>query len=68
MSGGIGSGEGDWRLEPISDSKLEILAYIRTDDWFVTTIHEAVPSRVHTYRAAVFNPASNSDQGSSLRW
>ena len=67
LSGGIGSGQGDWRLELTSESKLEVLAYVRTDDGFVTTMHEAVPSRIHSHRAAVFNPASNADQVSSLR-
>ena len=67
LSGGIGSGQGDWRLELTSESKLEVLAYVRTDDGFVTTMHEAVPSRIHSHRAAVFNPASNANQVSSLR-
>ena len=67
LSGGIGSGQGDWRLELSSESKLEVLAYVRTDDGFVTTMHEAVPSRIHSHRAAVFNPASNANQVSSLR-
>ena len=67
LSGGIGSGQGDWRLELGSESKLEVLAYVRTDDGFVTTMHEAVPSRIHSHRAAVFNPASNANQVSSLR-
>ena len=41
--------------------------YVRTDDGFVTTMHEAAPSRIHSHRAAVFNPASNVNQVSSLR-
>ena len=67
LSGGVGTGEGDWRLELTSESKLEVLAYVRTDDGFLTTMHEAVPSRIHAHRAAVLNPGSNVDQVSSLR-
>ena len=67
LDGAVGSGFGDWRLELTSESKIEVLAYVRTDDGFVTTMHEAVPSRIHTHRAAVFNPGSNIDQVSSLR-
>ena len=67
LSVGVGTGEGDWRLELTSESKLEVLAYVRTDDGFLTTMHEAVPSRIHAHRAAVLNPGSNVDQVSSLR-
>ena len=67
LSGGIGSGVGDWRLELTSESKLEVLAYVRSDDGFVTTMHDAVPSQIHTHRAAVFNPGSNWRQVSGLR-
>lgn len=67
LSGGIGSGKGEWRLELSSASKLEVLAYVRTDDGFVTTMHEAAPSQATSHRAAVFNPGSNVNQASSLR-
>ena len=67
LSGGIGPGEGDWRLEVTSDLKIDVLAYVRTDDGFVTTMHDAAPSLIHTHRAPTFNPGSNADQASSLR-
>ena len=67
LSGGIGSGEGDWRLEVTSDLDIDVLAYVRTDDGFVTTMHDAAPSLIHTHRAPTFNPGSNADQVSSLR-
>ena len=67
LSGGIGPGEGDWRLEVTSDLKIDVLAYVRTDDGFVTTMHDAAPSLIHTHRAPTFNPGSNADQVSSLR-
>ena len=67
LSGGIGPGEGDWRLEVTSDLKIDVLAYVRTDDGFVTTMHDAAPSMIHTHRAPTFNPGSNAEQVSSLR-
>ena len=67
LSGGIGPGEGDWRLELTSDLKIDVLAYVRTDDGFVTTMHDAAPSLIHRHRAPTFNPGSNADQVSSLR-
>ena len=67
LSGGIGPGEGDWRLEVTSDLKIDVLAYVRTDDGFVTTMHDAAPSLIHAHRAPTFNPGSNADQASSLR-
>ena len=30
LSGGIGPGEGDWRLELSSELKMDVLAYVRT--------------------------------------
>ena len=67
LSGGVGSGTGDWRLQLTSESDIEVLAYVRTDDGFVTTMHDAAPSLIHTHRVAVFNPGSNANQVSSLR-
>ena len=67
LSGALGSGFGDWRLELSSESKIDVFAYVRTDDGFVTTMHDAVPSRIHSHRIATFNPASNVNQVSSLR-
>ena len=67
LSGGIGPGEGDWRLEMTSDLDIDVLAYVRTDDGFVTTMHDAAPSLIHTHRAPTFNPGSNAEQVSSLR-
>ena len=68
---------GSWRLELFSELDIEALAYIRTPDGFVTSIHELVP-RYHRgchdrhswsseLRTAIFNPARNLAQRSSLR-
>ena len=67
LSGGIGEGDGDWRLRITSDLDIEVLAYVRTDQGFLTSMHDAAPSRIHTHRLAVFNPAVNVNQVSSLR-
>ena len=50
-----------------SDLKIDVLAYVRTDHGFVTTMHDAAPSLIHSHRAPMFNPGSNAEQVSSLR-
>lgn len=67
LSGGVGSGEGDWRLELSSDLDIEVLAYIRTTDGFLTSMHDTVPLVDNRHEVAIFNPASNRDQVSRLR-
>ena len=67
LSGGVGPGEGDWRLVLGSDLDFEVLAYIRTEDGFLTAMHDTVPMRDRTYRVATFNPGSNVSQMSRLR-
>ena len=68
LAGGVGDGDGDWRLELDTDLDIEPLAYIRTADGFVTSIHdmaaEVAPGR---YRVPIFNPGSNRSQVSLLR-
>ena len=65
---GIGSGEGgDWRLEFESSLNVEALSYIRTDDGFLSAMHDAVPTTIDGHHVALFNPASNSTQKSYLR-
>ena len=67
LSGGIGSGEGNWRMELSSTLDIEVLSYIRTSDGFLTSMHDVVPRGGSRYEVAVFNPASNSNQESRLR-
>ena len=67
LSAGVGDGVGDWRLELQSDSNIEVLAYIRTKDGFLTSMHEQVARLGDSYRVATFNPASNVNQVSTLR-
>ncbi|MCY3857611.1 MAG: hypothetical protein OXG25_01740 [Gammaproteobacteria bacterium] len=67
LSEGVGSGDGDWRLELTSESDIEVLVYVRTSDGFLTTMHDTVPGAENEYQVAIFNPASNVDQISRLR-
>ena len=64
---GLGSGEGDWRLTLSSERDIEALSYVRTDDGFVTTMHDAAPTADGAHRVAFLNPGSNYRQESHLR-
>ena len=39
---GVDDGDGDWRLELTTELDIEPLAYIRTPDGFVTSVHDVV--------------------------
>ena len=67
LSSGIGAGTGEWRLRLRSTLEIEVLAYIRTTDGFLTSVHDLVPGTADGYRVAVFNPGSNRNQVSRLR-
>ena len=67
LSEGVGAGEGDWRLRLSSSLDIEVLAYIRTDDGFLTSMHDLVPRAEADYRVAIFNPGGNANQVSRLR-
>ena len=54
---------GDWRLFVISALDVEVLSYIRTEDGFVTAMHEVAADAM----APFFNPGSNRNQRSILR-
>ena len=67
LSGSTGPGEGDWRLELSSDVNIGVLAYARTDDGFLTVLHDTVAVRDGRREVVTFNPGSNADQVSLLR-
>ena len=69
LAGRTGPGMGDWRLEFDSELDIEVSAYIRTTDGFLTAMHDlAVPEdRTGAYHVPIFNPASNTGQRSKLR-
>ncbi len=69
---GVGPGQGDWRLQIDSTVDVEALAYIRTRDGFVTSMHELVEplntaDGIFIYYIRFFNPGSNRNQVSKLR-
>ena len=69
LSSGIGAGMGDWRLEFESDLEIEVAAYVRTEDGFLTSMHDQVivEERTGAHHVPAFNPASNTRQRSMLR-
>ena len=70
LSGGVGNGRGDWRLELTTDLEIEHLAYIRTEDGFVTNMHEVAAETEagsNRYHVPFLNPGSNTTQKSKLR-
>ena len=78
LSGGVGPGNGTWWLELRSTLDVEALAYIRTSDGFLTSMHDvahpisrgtaAVPGgAAFAYELPIFNPGSNTRQVSWLR-
>ena len=64
---GVGRGTGNWRLVLDSDLNLEVLAYVRTRDGFLTAMHDTVPKPAETHLVPIFNPGSNRRQVSKLR-
>ena len=67
LSGGVGSGAGNWRLLLDSELEFEVLSYIRTGDGLLTAMHDVAPSVGGEYRVAIFNPGRNPHQVSGLR-
>ena len=68
LSGGFGNGDGDWRLKLSTTLDIEPLAYIRTEDGFVTSMHDLVAEGASMrYHVPLFNPGSNRSQISRLR-
>ena len=67
LSKGIEAGEGDWQVEFTSTLDIEVLAYIRTGDGFLTAMHDVAPSTEAGHRVVTFNPGRNAEQVSRLR-
>ena len=67
LDGATGPGVGRWRLELASPLDLEVLAYVRTEDGFVTSMHDVVPHTGDGHHVAFFNPGRNASQVSRLR-
>ena len=58
---------GSWRLHLWSALDVEVLAYVRTPDGFLTPAHGELPRAGDSLSAFLFNPRSNRAQRSSLR-
>ena len=69
LSGGVGDGEGEWRLELSADAqmRIEALAYVRTADGFLTGMNAVAPLSDGVHEVVFFNPGSNRRQVSKLR-
>ena len=67
LTGSTGAGEGDWHLAFTSEQDIEVLAYIRTTDGFLTAMRDVAPADGDIRRVAIFNPGGNKDQVSRLR-
>ena len=70
LSAGIGQGAGHWRLELTSELNVEPLAYVRTPDGFLSSMHEMAAETAegsNRYHVPFFNPASNTTKVSLLR-
>ena len=67
LDGAVGAGEGEWRLEIISGLDLEVRAYLRTADGFLTALHDRVTPGPSGHRVALFNPGRDIALASRLR-
>ena len=64
---GLGAGEGNWRLVLTSAGDVDIGAYMRFADGFLTAIHDRVAQVDGEYFVPTFNPGRNTRQVSMLR-
>ena len=67
LSGGVGSGAGNWQVVLTSTLPLDALAYVRHADGFVTSMNGLVPYNMNGHQVVFINPASNTGQVSWLR-
>ena len=69
LSGGTGAGSGDWRLRFESELEIEVGAYVRSTDGFLSAMHDfvALDGLTDSRYVTIFNPASNVNQRSRLR-
>lgn len=67
LTGSLGTGTGDWRLVVASDLELQAMAFIRTPDGFLTSMHDVGAVSGTSLQIPIFNPAQNPNQVSWLR-
>ena len=64
---GIGGGQGNWRIEMDTPLDIEPLAYVRTADGFVDSLHGVVPRRSFYHRVTLLAPDIGLPNGSAVR-
>ncbi|MCY4128882.1 MAG: spondin domain-containing protein [Gammaproteobacteria bacterium] len=68
LSGSTGQGTGAWRLTLSSeDFEFDVRAYVKYADGFLVPIQTTAPSADRVHKVAMFNPASNTNEASTLR-
>ena len=71
LTGSLGTGTGDWRLEIGTDLPIEPLAYVRAADGTLSVMHDTVRGTevagVSTFHVSIFNPSTNVTQASRIR-
>ena len=68
LEGALGPpGEGHWRLALTSALAIEALAYLRTGEGFLSSLHDVVAPTEGGHHVALFQPGGSGDQGSRLR-
>ena len=67
LSEGIGTGEGDWRLRVSTGLEVVVLAYVRTQDGFLGTLHDVVPEGEAGHRVVLFRSGRSAGGASRLR-
>lgn len=71
LESGLGDGRGWWRLQLKSSTPIFATSYVRTDDGFLTSIHDTAidigDEETLFFLIPIFNPASNRNQQSHLR-
>ena len=68
LDGALGPpGEGDWHLRVRSPLDLEVLAYARAHDGFLSSLHDVVAKRAGAYPVALFPPDGSAGWGARLR-
>ena len=61
------TGEGPWRLELASTLDIQVLSYVRTEDGFLTGMHDLAPRSASEHRVVIIKPGRNRNQMSRLR-
>ena len=67
LTGAAGRGTGDWRLQLRSPLDIEVLAYNRAPDGFLTALHDLVAAAGRRYEVATFEPGGDENRASRLR-